>query len=174
MSMEYEVALNVGYQVSQKEFQRVFLKHYEGKFHLEPRFDAATGKEIEPKQIWDVKPRSVYEFDGLTEDGHTNRWGCHMASSDFIRGVCERFGCVGKRSAGQEGDEGGLRAIFSVPIPESKPFTYSVRMGIKYGTLSIASIPALLPQLETLRGRLKGVGLEVGEPEIIISHYCSY
>jgi hypothetical protein len=139
---------------------------------METKFDAKT-RTFAPGKIWDVPPRFVFELGELKQEVKEDRYRGFTCPWDFVEKLGEMLKCVARLSADQTGDEGKLRAIFSVPIPESK-HTHSVRMGIKHGALLVASMPALLPELEALGGRLKSIGLEIGEPEIIISHYCSY
>lgn len=159
MGVYYSFALKVGYSVSEEDFRKLFGKTDEGTFHFEDRFDSKTGAKLQPKKVWDKKPRdylqvgddrfgSIYEI--IYQDVLKDKLGCEV---DMSNTSVEQLHFTLSPPHKLRKEDMGNDLLISGPI-------------------AISTLQQMLPALLELKQKLENLGLKLGEPEVFVSSWA--
>jgi len=164
MGVNFHFSLEVGFEVSEDQFEKTFLysEEKEGSFHMEKRFDPKTGKEVAPVKVWDVVPKteSYVQIQGV-------RYDCdlyELVQSNVLGDLLQC--CVDSRH------DGNTMYIFS-PLPffsnRNKPYEDYGRVSLYEVEVTVDKVISMKDSLEALRLKLIDLGLDPGPAKVFIS-----
>ena len=159
MGIDYSYTMCFGWEVTRKEFNAAFQKTetFEGKFHMEPRFDPLSGHQVESVKVWDIPLRTEnwFEVDGesFSDDEHAvdylkNRLDCSVEI--YGRNHCGEYTYLfSVNDTGNVYDEG--------------------RVSVYGKTIRLSDIESFTRKAAMVRNQLKFYGLVLPEPTIFVA-----
>ncbi len=152
-----DCSIRVGFRLKYEDMVKPFLHKIGEEFHMEPRFDQKTGKQIEDEKIVDKAGYNLYKIGDFE---YRNVYDLFSTIGASCRCNCGVFGsaCV----AMEEND-----IVFTVKMPKEID-TGMPGMNSYGGSFLFKDIVILSDKLQELKRNLKSLGLEIGEPEVML------
>jgi hypothetical protein len=166
MSIDYTIKLAVGYIIPEEELTRAFGKVTPPKTHMEDRFDPKSGKKLAPEEVVDHHGYTTITYKGkVVEDGE------NQLAEDIAKDLDCGLWLHGSSMSGE------MSYVFGPNLEKLyKPYDSNE---LNEGHLTAEGIVpfALLTEcgsaLGTIRKALKELGLNPGEPMVLLAGWIS-
>lgn len=170
MSTSYGAGICVGYKFLFEDALRPFeQKIGKTRFRMKKRFDPSTGKPIKPKKVYIERRQTVYVHDDLRTTDHLDDPGDEEVSTwDFLEKLAEKHGF---QSVIYGYDSVDKRFVAFIPRkhPEESGDGVNDDRFEAGGDLKWSEVCGMTEELMELGKKLRSLGLEAGEPEVILT-----
>ena len=153
----YTVRANLGFKVDPGDIEKIFEMEVDEVSHMEDRWDPATGIKVAPERVVDRPAGTSFVIDGIDVGDDLPR---------LLEEIARRLGC--DVDVQEDSFEGVLDFVVFAPKMPIAMEDVNHQLSVT-GTVSLATLFSLLPQLDLIAQGLRAFGIPFEGPALILS-----